>query len=110
MKSDGFTYQEPLMQTENDKLRYIADHYGLFHQLGNLVEELNELAMEAADSVVRGSITDNLISEIADVEVMLSQIKYLGQIEQADIDAVKAYKINRQIMRIQREDSNVQMS
>ena len=86
------------------KLQTIADHYGLFHQLMKLVEELNELALECAKSWERKSITVNLISELADVEVMLAQIKYLAKIEQSDIDEVKTYKIDRQIQRIKEEE------
>ena len=85
------------------KIKAIADHYGLNHQLMKTVEELNELALECAKSWDKKSITLNLISELADVEVMLSQIKYLGKIEQSDIDEVKAYKINRQLKRIAEE-------
>lgn len=86
-----------------EKIHKIADHYGLHHQLMKTVEELNELSLECAKSWDKRSITVNLISELADVEVMLSQIKYLGKIEQSDIDEVKAYKINRQLKRIAEE-------
>lgn len=86
-----------------DNLKTIAEHYGLRHQLMKLVEELNELALECAKSYREDSITVNLINEIADVEVMLAQIKYLAKIEQSDIDEVKLYKIKRQLGRIAKE-------
>lgn len=86
-----------------NKIQTIADHYGLNHQLMKTVEELNELALECAKSWEKKSITINLISEIADVEIMLAQIKHLAKIEQSDIDEVKAYKINRQLRRIAEE-------
>lgn len=85
------------------KIRQIANHYGLNHQLMKMVEELNELALECAKSWDKKSITVNLISELADVEVMLEQIKYLAGIEQSDIDEVKEFKINRQLKRIVEE-------
>ena len=85
------------------KIKTIADHYGLNHQLMKMVEELNELALECAKSWEKKSITANLIPELADVEVMLEQIKYLGGIEQSDIDEVKKFKINRQLKRIAEE-------
>ena len=88
------------MQTE---LKTIADHYGLNHQLMKMVEELNELALECAKSWEKKSITANLIPELADVEVMLEQIKYLGGIALSDIDEVKEFKINRQLKRIDKE-------
>lgn len=86
-----------------NKIQIIADHYGLNHQLMKTVEELNELALECAKSWEKKSITINLISEMADVEIMLAQIKYLGKIEQSDIDEVKEFKINRQLKRIAEE-------
>lgn len=91
------------MQTE---LKTIADHYGLNHQLMKMVEELNELALECAKSWEKKSITINLISKLADIEIMLEQLKDIDQIEQSDIDDVKAYKINRQLKRIAEELEN----
>lgn len=88
-----------------DKIKFIAEYYGLNHQLMKTVEELNELALECAKSWEKKGITINLISEIADVEIMLAQIKYLGKIEQSDIDEVKAYKLDRQLERIQKEET-----
>lgn len=87
-----------------DKIKLIADHYGLGHQLIKTVEELNELSLECAKSWEKKGITVNLISEIADVEIMIAQIKHLGKIEQSDIDKVKLYKIDRQLRRIKDEE------
>lgn len=89
-----------------EKIRTIADHYGLSHQLMKTVEELNELSLECAKSWEKKGITINLISEIADVEIMIEQLKYLGNIEQKDIDEVKAYKIDRQLRRIAYEEES----
>jgi hypothetical protein len=38
---------------------------------------------------------DNMIEEIADVEIMVEQVKYLLQIPEEEIQAMKLYKINR---------------
>lgn len=38
---------------------------------------------------------DNLVEEIADVELMLEQVKYLLQIPEDEILAVKTFKVNR---------------
>ena len=89
-----------------EKIKKIADHYGLSNQLMKTVEELNELSIECAKSWEKKSITVNLIGEIADVEIMIEQLKYLGKIEQKDIDEVKAYKIDRQLRRIADEKEN----
>ena len=51
----------------------------------------------------------NLISELADVEIMIEQIKYLGKIEQKDIDEVKEYKIARQLWRIKKAEEEIEI-
>ena len=107
---EGFKYQDNILQTQEDKLKFIADRYGLFHQLGKLNEECSELSIECIKSINSGEVTKNLVQEIADVEVMLAQIKYLTNLDEALIEGAKTYKINRQLMRIQKEDTNVQMS
>lgn len=107
---EGFKYQDNILQTQEDKIKFIADRYGLFHQLGKLNEECSELSIECIKSINAGEVTKNLVQEIADVEVMLAQIKYLTNLDEALIEGAKTYKINRQLMRIQKEESNVQMS
>lgn len=84
----------------NDDLKYIADHYRLEHQLGKCKEELNEL-IEAIDSLDEKAI----IEEIADVEIMTEQLKYLMRTEPS-VEIYKDYKIARQLRRITREQSN----
>lgn len=79
-------------------LKYIADHYGLEHQQGKCKEELGEL-IEAIDSLDERAI----IEEVADVEIMISQIKYLRDIPDEQVDVVKKYKIQRQLQRIENE-------
>ena len=44
---------------------------------------------------------DNLVEEIADVEIMLEQIKYLLNIPEEDLLAYKQFKINRTKERIE---------
>ena len=83
----------------NEDLKYIADHYGLEHQLGKCKEELNEL-IEAIDSLDERAI----IEEVADVEIMISQIKYLRDIPDEQVDVIKKYKIQRQLQRIKDGD------
>ena len=83
----------------NEDLKYIADHYGVEHQLGKCKEELNGL-IEALD----GNSDTHLAEEIADVEIMISQIKYLRDIPDEQVDVVKKYKIQRQLRRIKDGD------
>lgn len=85
----------------NEDLKYIADHYGLEGQTEKCKEELNEL-IEA----LGGSSDTHLAEEIADVEIMISQIKYLRNIPDEQVDVIKQYKISRQLTRIAKEQSN----
>ena len=82
----------------NEDLKYIADHYGLEGQTKKCEEELNEL-IEALD----GSSDTHIVEEIADVEIMLSQIKYLRDIPDEQVNEIKQYKIQRQLRRIENE-------
>lgn len=89
-----------------EKLRTIADHYGLENQLRQLAEECSELAVEANHSARKGSISVRLIMEIADVEIMLDQVRYLAGIQESDILETRFYKIERQLKRMRQEKSN----
>lgn len=84
----------------NEDLKYIADHYGKEHQLEKCKEELNEL-IEAIDSKDEESVKE----EIADVEIMINQVKYLMCAERL-VELYKDYKIQRQLMRIAKEQGN----
>ena len=89
-----------------EKLKTIAGHYGLENQLRQLAEECSELAVEANHSARRGSVTVRLIEEIADVEIMLDQVRYLAGIQESDVLETRYYKIERQLKRIRQEESN----
>lgn len=90
---------------EKDKLRMIADHYGIKKQLRQLAEECSELAVEASHSARKG-LTVGIIEEIADVEIMIEQVKYLGRISEDDIQDVKEAKMERQLERMKEESNN----
>lgn len=78
-----------------------AKYYGYRAQSNQLVEECAELIQ--AVSKYRRAVTEdkkavaleNLIEEIADVEIMLEQVKYLLQISADEIEAMKIFKVNR---------------
>lgn len=104
---EGFTFEDNLLSTREDKIKFIADKYGLWHQLGKLSEECNELSIECVKSVNEGMVRREIIQEIADVEILIEQIIHLADIDRALVDGYKTYKINRQLMRIQKEENNV---
>ena len=87
-----------------DNLKRIADHYGLKHQLSKCKEELYEL-YGAINDYQEDDSKENLkaiITEIADVEIMTTQLKYLLDINE-EIGAEKLYKLNRQLKRMENE-------
>ena len=91
-----------------NSIKKIADHYGYESRSNHLVEECAEL-IQAVSKYRRATACagqplaedkkavalDNLIEEIADVEIMLEQVKYLLQIPEDEIEAVKLFKVNR---------------
>ena len=81
-----------------------ADHYGYEEQRQQCIEECAELTQAInkyrrtqghgkKPRISEQEAFRNLIEEIADVEVMLEQMKYLLKIEQHEVDCVKIAKI-----------------
>jgi NTP pyrophosphatase (non-canonical NTP hydrolase) len=88
---------------KKEKLKKIADHYGLQAQKGMLIEEMAEL-MQAVNRFDRNTTEKNLdaiAEEIADVEIMIAQAKYLYVIPQEKIDEITDYKIQRTLERME---------
>ena len=93
-----------------------AKHYGYEAQSNQLVEECAEL-IQAVSKYRRATVDvgqpledykktvalENLIEEIADVEIMLEQIKYLLHIPEDELEAVKLFKVKRTRERIARK-------
>lgn len=85
----------------------------LFEEVGELIVAVNkayrlqktkvcpffdEVAME------RKNAFNNLVEEIADVTIMLEQIKYLLSISDTDINEIIDQKLNRQLERIEKNE------
>ncbi len=89
----------------NKQLQRIADHYGKDAQAVQCVEELCELSAAILQYRKRKGRKElgKVIEEIADVENMLPQIKYLYEIGSEFIDEVKQEKIDRELGRIESE-------
>ena len=87
---------------EDDRIKKIADHYGIEKQLHQLAEECSELAVEASHSARKG-VTVKIIEEMADVLLMIEQVVYLANIAIEDIDECIKFKIDRQLERIKEE-------
>ncbi len=92
-----------VIRIDEEKVKKIAEHYGLKNQLRQLAEECCELSVESSHSARHGT-TVKIIEEIADVMIMIKQVIYLAKIDKCDIEECINYKINRQLKRIEEEE------
>lgn len=101
---------------QKQKLKVIAEHYGMKHQIHKLCEESAELIAahirwqlyeeKPKGAVGQVGLINNFVEELADVFVVLHEIKILlMQNPQAlfDVQQAAGKKIDRQIQRIEAE-------
>ena len=87
------------------KLQLIIDTYGTAAQTDIAIEECSELikalvkGRRNAKKGIDKELKDAIIDEIADVEIMLNQLKIIHSCRKA-VDERIEYKINRQIERV----------
>lgn len=79
---------------KNSEIIRIASFYGGRRQQIKAMEELAELIQALAKYSI-GQPKDDIVEEIADVEIMLEQLKFLLSISDEEIDTMKKYKIRR---------------
>lgn len=85
----------------------IARHYGIDHQSRQAIEEMAELTQAltkfwkytGTDGTVLKSLKSNISEEMADVEIMLDQLKILFQ-NAEEVGEIRAYKLTRQLERM----------
>lgn len=89
-----------------DKKMKIIEHYGENHQRFKAAEELSELqTLILQDANKNGKVPKSrIIEEIADVYVMLSQLKTIYQIDGRDIEPVIEYKVDRTLKEIEQNE------
>ena len=97
--------------TTEQKIQYIADHYGYEPQSRQLIEEMAELTVEI-NKAWRSHPNDvevpnmgyknykNILEEMADTLIMVWQIKYLLGIGEGELADIAEQKLDRQIERI----------
>ena len=90
----------------NNDLSRIAEHYGLRVQMRQLVEEMAELTQVICKSERYDleTVRDHLVEEVVDVDVVLSQVKYL--LGDNAFERIRKEKIERQLKRIEMEEKN----
>ena len=85
----------------------IAQHYGKGKQKIQAAQELNELQallLRRPDQIRNNDeYLDNMIDEMADVTIMIEQLRQLFDIENRELHDRINYKLNRQIDRIREE-------
>ena len=97
-----------------DKLKEIIDYYGEEKQMIKAIEEMSELQKELCKTLIGKGNRDSLVEEIADVQIMLDQLKLIvgdpiskynwanEYTEDCEIElkTIMQYKIDRTIERI----------
>ena len=102
--------------TTNQKIRYIAHHYGYESQSRQCIEELAELIQainkfhrvweslsktgNAKELFALSETGRNIAEEIADVAIMIAQIQELLGIDDERVMGIVDMKLDREIMRI----------
>lgn len=113
-----------MIRPNDERIVFIADHYGFDAQSRQLIEEMAELTAainhfwrkvlkageeeftcedEFRQEAFRSAEMKNMIEEIADVEVGLAKLRYMIGLDSL-IDADINMKISRQISRILQEE------
>jgi NTP pyrophosphatase (non-canonical NTP hydrolase) len=83
------------------KIKEIVFYFGSRGQISKAVEELIELAEILIKDVNKSELNkDHLYEELADVEIMLAQLKYIYNIDPEGLNQEIDRKIERTIERI----------
>ena len=88
-----------------EKIEQILRRYGCKAQLVKAAEELAELQLILLQDHNKNFIYDvtEIYEELADVYIMLEQIKLIYCINESELNGEIEYKLNRQIKRIENE-------
>jgi len=89
---------------DDNRIKEIVYHFGSYGQISKAVEELIELAEVLIKDVNKSElIRDHLYEELADVEIMLAQIKCIYNIDPEGLNQEIDRKIERTLQRISDE-------
>lgn len=81
---------------QNKTLHRAIKTFGEQNQKMQTIEELQELQTAIFENVHRGTDNkDEIAKEVADVEIMLAQVKIIYGLDSKQIEDVKDYKIER---------------
>lgn len=88
------------------KASQIRNHYGRAKQQMQAVQELTELILLLAQRPEQKKEMDyvgHMVDEIADVTIMLEQLRQMYEINPIEIEQRITMKLNRQLERIEKE-------
>ena len=91
------------VRIDEEKVKRIADHYGLISQLRQLAEECSELSVESLHYTRERGATERISEEIVDVLIMIQQIIYLLRNDVEKLEKYADFKLDRQLSRIEKE-------
>ena len=89
-----------------DILEKAIKHYGVENQMAQSIEELAELIVAISKCLrYKDDIEarNNLVEEIADVLIMIDQLKIIMNIKDYEIECYRRYKLERLERRIENE-------
>ncbi len=89
-----------------NKIKQIAEHFGKMVQTAKACEELAELICELTRDIITDDRRENIVEEMADVEIMLEQMKHFYNITDDELATEKEYKIERTLERIEKLKEN----
>ena len=92
-----------VIKIDEEKIKKIADYYGLKNQLKQLAEECSELSVEALHYTRERGGTERISEEIVDVLIMIQQITYLLRNDTEKLEKYADFKLDRQLDRMKRE-------
>ncbi|MCI9094029.1 MAG: hypothetical protein HFF36_09670 [Coprobacillus sp.] len=83
------------MKKETETLHQAINIYGKNAQLDMCIEEMSELTKEICKSKRGKDNKEEIIEEMADVYIMLEQLKIIFSVEQYEIDDIARVKLLR---------------
>ena len=92
-----------VIRIDEEKVKQIADFYGLKNQLRQLAEECSEMSAESLHYIRERGATERISEEIVDVLIMIQQIIYLLRDDVEKLEKYADFKLDRQLSRIKRE-------
>lgn len=100
------------MQTFDERIETIAEHYGFESQTEKAIEEMGELIVSIKQMKKPGANRLNFVAfldELTDVKIMIEQLEHLSAKENKEapdyLTRSYEYKLQRQIMRINQNDN-----